>query len=267
MSRNDARKMFSIPKARSTVDSQMFYASMAFLLFIVAAIIYPVEYRVNIWLITGFIIFPSAMLGIVFADVVRMRSPAFTSEIAHSSMNVAEPWAVVTEDYVDASAEEKIVRVNYAIFPQGGYSWSLFYSAGGGRRGYVVVPTTGYIKVGASIMCLDHLHRVSLAALPPNVRSRLTAHPNFTYSSPIWFGLFPASVSMLKTLRYNYIPANVEKQIGNLFNLIVRTNEDAAHSDSMRKTEVDRSNEVIGKMKIPKTVKVPGDIEEPKREG
>jgi len=267
MSKNSAQKMFNTPKAHSTVDSQMFYASLGFLVLIVMAIVYPVEYRVNVWLMLGAFMFESATLGIIFTDVVRIRSPAFVSEIAHSSMDTRDPWAVVTEDYVDVNDAKKLVRTDWAIFPMGGFAWSMFHSAGGGKRGYVIVPADGYLTVGPSTMCLYHLHRVSLAALPPNVRSRLTSHPNFTYSSTIWLGLLPASVSMLKTLEENYVPANVKNWIGNVFKLFERLEEDATHSDSMRKTEIDRSNEVIGKAKIPKTVKVPGDIEEPKREG
>jgi len=264
--KSSEEKMFTPHAPKNAVDQRMFYASLGFLIFIVLAILYPLEYKLNIWMMMAFVLFPSAMLAIIFADAIRIRSPGFVSEIGHSSLRNPDPWAIVSEDYVSGDSDKPLVRINFAIFPLGGYQWKFFYDNGGGRNGYVIIPDTGYLRVGASFMSLYHLHRVEFAVLPPNVRSRLTSHPAFSYSSPFWIGLFPVSTSMIKTLDENFNKKNVENLMGNLMEIFKRTEADSTQADSLRRTAINRSMQIVSKSKIPKTIQVPGDTTEEKRD-
>lgn len=210
-------------------------------LFLLLMLFYPISVKFDLWELLIILGVPVIVMGYFSLDIMRFHSPVFATPLHHSSLSRLGPW----KDVSIINYEGK--KMEYSIFDIGGIAMEGINISGGGKDGYYIVPKGAWFVEGGSIYETYIPVRFNYDQLPERLREELRQHKKFKLSSPIWWCLFPPTISkkILNTISDGF----AEKTSQDIITLLKMAEEHAYTSNNTRKIEREITSGLMSKKK------------------
>lgn len=258
------KKMMDTDVPSTGNEKRGFWITAIFVVLLVLTVVFPLNYPLPIWLVISFYVLLGGLFIDTFYDAMRHRSFAIVSNIGHASLRYPDPFKMAVEDSGYADDGNKLV-FEWGIFALQGFQHDFWWHNGGGNYGYIIVPKDGWFRIGGTIVVTYELIRHNFLQLSSAVRVELHGHKNFTPNSPIWVGYSPLNRNQMQDVLQSLSPEFKRETIYNLVQKMKRLNEDAAHSDELRRLEGKRSYEIMKKFSKKKRYYIPEEEYEAKK--
>ena len=212
------------------MEKWFIFIPVIFLFGVFISLIYPATLSMPIFLFVA--IMMSGSFGLYFfgTQALRMFSIGFVSPIHHSSLRRPGPLKIVRIISQDGLYDD------FGIFDLGGISVNFFAHDGGGKSGYYVVPSWGYIIEGGSVTVLNSPIRYSHNQLPLPIKKALLEHVDYKIGDPVYMALLPPIVDSEK-IRSAFNTDATTNAIKDITLMLQLANEHAVASDTYRRTE------------------------------
>ena len=213
------------------LEFRMMITTTIFILFVFLGIFIKLPNVIPTFMFIGLIITFGLMLWTIGSYALRAMSVGFVSMVHHSSLRRPGPLDIVRITSVEGKTSD------FAIFDLGGISVNFFQEDGGGKRGYYVVPTHGYIASGGSVTVFYRPVRFHHNQLPESIKRRLLEHPKYKIGNPVWFALFPKEIDT-KIIEDAFSSTATQRSVSDLLLLLKVSSEHETVAVNHRRAEM-----------------------------